>query len=188
MTIEDQKRIIVLSAPSGAGKSTIVNALIEKNARFKFSISTTTRAPRTGEKDGVNYYFVSQDDFKAKREAGDFLEWAQVHSNFYGTTCQEVERIINNGDTCLLDIDVQGALQVEELYPYSKRIFILPPSIYELEARLKKRGDTAEEDMKLRMGNALEEMKFLPHYQYFVVNRELDLAIKEVQAIIDENE
>jgi len=178
-------RIIVLSAPSGTGKTTIVKTLMEKHSDLYFSVSTTTRKRRENEKDGVDYYFVSEDEFKKMVDNNDFIEWAVVHSNYYGTTKKEIERIINKG-YCILDIDVQGLKNLIEIYPGLKSIFILPPSIYELEKRLRNRGGMDEENIKLRLNNAKNEMKMIYLYKYFVINDNLDNAVKRIEEIIYE--
>ncbi|HOJ50563.1 MAG TPA: guanylate kinase [Spirochaetota bacterium] len=178
-------RIIVLSAPSGTGKTTIVKTLMEKHSDLYFSVSTTTRKKRENEKDGVDYYFVSEDEFKKMVDNNDFIEWAVVHSNYYGTTKKEIERIINKG-YCILDIDVQGLKNLIEIYPGLKSIFILPPSIYELEKRLRNRGGMDEENIKLRLNNAKNEMKMIYLYKYFVINDNLDNAVKRIEEIIYE--
>jgi len=181
----NQKKIIVISAPSGTGKTTVVKKLLERNKDIYFSISTTTRKIRENEKDGVDYYFVSEEKFKEMIEKNEFLEWAVVHSNYYGTTKREIERIIEKG-FCILDIDVQGLKNIISIYPDIKSIFLLPPSIYELEKRLRQRGDMDEESIRLRLNNAREELKMIYLYKFFVVNETIDETVKKVEKIIYE--
>jgi len=185
MNPEIQKKLVIISAPSGCGKSTIIGKLLEKRKDIRFSVSTTTRKPRPGEVHGVNYYFVSEEAFLAMKKNGEFLEWARVHNNYYGTSKAEVERIALEGSFCLLDIDVQGAIQILHLFSECRNIFILPPSVEELKKRLIKRGDTDEEQMAVRLANAIEELKYVPYYKYFLVNDDLESTVLKVEKIID---
>lgn len=184
MDVELQKKVIIVSAPSGCGKSTIIHQLLDRHPDFSFSISSTTRKIRPNEKDGLDYYFLEEEDFIKRRDNSEFLEWANVHGNFYGTTKKEVKRIVKEGKYCILDIDVQGAIQVSSSFPHCKRIFILPPSIYELERRLKNRGDTPLEEIRLRMTNAKKELGYVEYYQYFVVNTVVEQAVNRIEEII----
>jgi guanylate kinase len=184
MKPEQEKRIIVISAPSGTGKSTIIKKLMEKHDNLKFSVSTTTRKPRPGEVEGVDYHFVDEKEFLKMREQNEFLEWARVHQNYYGTTKGAVKNILKKGNYCVLDIDVQGALQVLQIYPNSRRIFLLPPSIPELKCRLEKRGDTEMEAIQVRLENALKELTFISYYHYFVVNEDIDRTVEKMEQII----
>ncbi|PKL11270.1 MAG: guanylate kinase, partial [Spirochaetae bacterium HGW-Spirochaetae-6] len=167
------------------GKTTIAKKIVSTREDVFFSVSTTTRMPRKGEVEGVHYYFVKEGEFKDKIERGEFLEWARVFNNFYGTTRLEVERIITSGKYCLLDIDVQGALQIREQYPGCKAVFILPPSLQVLEKRLQERGDTDAEQMSLRLAKSKEELSFINYYDYYIVNDSLEDATRKVIAVLD---
>ena len=143
--------LFVISAPSGAGKSTLCHRLMEETPGVAFSVSHTTRAPRKGEVDGVDYHFVSKEQFMHMVEQEEFLEWAEVHGNCYGTSRSAVTAMLENGQDVLLDIDVQGAMQVRDVFPESVLIFILPPSLQVLERRLRNRGTDTEETIRLRL-------------------------------------
>ena len=178
--------LLIITAPSGAGKTSIYKRLLELRDDIKFSVSYTTRKKRPGERDGVDYYFITREEFKRKIENGDFLEWAEVHGELYGTERDQVIRCINEGYICLLDIDVQGALKVmkDKTLDYVS-IFIEPPSIEELESRLRKRDTETEESIKLRIKNAMKELEYKNYFNYIVVNDVLDRAVNEISSIID---
>lgn len=186
MIQEKERRLIIISAPSGTGKSSIIKKLFtRKKFPFGFSISSTTRQQRPSEKEGVHYYFVSKEEFEIKKKNGEFLESATVHNHYYGTSFKEVERILNNGEYCILDIDVQGALNLSEKFPDSVTIFVLPPSFQELEKRLLERKDTAQEDIFVRLKNAKKEMEYISHFQYFLINDDINHAAHAIEKIID---
>jgi guanylate kinase len=174
---------LVLSAPSGAGKSTLVSRLRAEFPGFAYSISCTTRAPRATEEDGVHYHFLSRDTFIAKRDAGYFAEWAEVHGNFYGTPKAPVEDKLARGHDMLFDIDVQGALQLKAVFPQALYVFILPPSREVLERRLRGRGTDAEEVIVRRMKNALGELEQAKHFDYHIVNDDIEEAADELRAV-----
>ncbi len=177
--------LFVLSAPSGGGKSTILKRVMADLPGLVFSVSHTTRPPRPGEEDGRDYHFVSLHDFLDIRSSGEsgFLEWAEVHGNLYGTSRKEVERHLGSGLDVILDIDVQGARQVQENFsPVS--IFIAPPSIEELESRLRKRGTENEKDLEVRLENAKKELSCSGRYDYLIVNDELQEAVDSLRSII----
>lgn len=174
---------LVLSAPSGAGKSTLVARLRAEFPGFAYSISCTTRAPRAGEEDGVHYYFLTREEFIAKRDAGYFAEWAEVHGNFYGTPKGPVEEKLAKGQDMLFDIDVQGALQLKAVFPQALYVFILPPSREILERRLRGRGTESEEVIAKRMKNALGELKMAEHFDYHIVNDDIEEAADELRAV-----
>lgn len=176
---------MVLSSPSGGGKSTVAQALVEKIPYLKRSRSLTTRPRRAGEKDGVDYDFVSRDEFSRVRDAGGFIEWAEVHGNEYGTPKAFLEEECSAGNLPLLVIDVQGGLKVRSARPDALLVFLMPPSIDEAERRLKNRGTEAEKDAQLRIRNAVGEIAVAPKYDYIVVNAELDKAIDHVRDIIE---
>ena len=176
--------LIVISGPSGAGKGTICKQLLENNSELKLSVSATTRSPRAGEVDGVNYYFITKEDFEHKIECGDFLEYAQVYDNYYGTPKSNVEEMLEKGKDVILEIDIQGALKVKENFEEGIFIFILPPSMEELKQRIIKRGSETEESLMKRFKSAYKEINFVSKYNYAVVNDEVDLAVEKLEAII----
>ena len=175
--------LFVISGPSGAGKGTICQRLLT-DTDIHLSISMTTRQPRQGEVHGVSYYFAEEAEFLAKVEAGGFLEHANVFGRYYGTPRDTVLEKLNEGKDVLLEIDVQGALQVKENLPEAILIFILPPSLEELKNRIVGRGTETEDAIATRLGKALHEISFLDRYDYYVVNDDLDEAVNEVEAII----
>ncbi|MDH4321212.1 MAG: guanylate kinase [Desulfobulbaceae bacterium] len=176
--------LFVISAPSGTGKTTILKQVMATVPGLSFSISHTTRAPRAGEQDGVDYHFVDRDRFVAMREAGAFLEWAEVHGNFYGTSLAAVEASLAAGTDIILDIDVQGCRQVRAMAGDAVSLFVVPPSWPELERRLTGRGTDNEETIRLRLANARKEMADIVHYDYVVVNDILASAVATMLAII----
>jgi len=182
--------IIVLSGPSGVGKSTLVGRVREEMPELQFSISCTTRPPRTGEQHGVHYYFLTHGEFAARVDRGEFIEHAQVFANCYGTLKSEVLERIRSGNSVILDIDVQGALQIRkaaESDPELKRstvfVFIGPPSVETLERRLRRRATDSEEQIELRLANARRELSFWRNYDYLVVNGDLDQAAAEMTGL-----
>ncbi|PIE55812.1 MAG: guanylate kinase [Desulfobulbus propionicus] len=176
-------RLLVLSAPSGCGKTTILRQVMQNLEGLVFSVSHTTRSPRPGEQDGVHYYFVSREAFLALRNRGGFLESAEVHGKFYGTGREEVARLQALGSDVILDIDVQGARQVMAVAD-PVTVFIAPPSLEELERRLRERQTESEEAIKLRLENGRHELKAAGEYQYMIVNDQLAQAVEELRAII----
>ncbi len=177
--------LIIISAPSGTGKTTILKELFAQLIGVTFSVSHTTRAPRSGEKDTVDYHFVDKNVFKKMQAADEFLEWAEVHGNFYGTSKSEVQKHLNNGLDVFLDIDVQGARQVREAAgAESISIFVVPPSWEEQEKRLTGRGTDSNETIQLRLANAKAEMKDAGLYDFLIVNDSIDQAVDTLRAII----
>ena len=176
--------LFILSAPSGAGKSSLINALLKKHAAMKVSVSHTTRAPRPGEENGVHYHFASTDEFKALIAKDDFFEWAQVFDNYYGTSKQAIESQLDAGIDVFLDIDWQGAQQVREIMPSVKTIFILPPSKEELEQRLNNRGQDSAEVIASRMAKAQSETSHYNEYDYVIVNDDFETAIGDIEKIV----
>lgn len=176
--------LFVLSAPSGVGKSTIVRALLARDSRLRFSVSCTTRAPRPGETDGVDYHFLSRDVFEEGIRAGRFLEWADVYGHYYGTDRRHVEASLADGLDVLLEIDVQGARKVRAGGLAATTIFILPPTLHALEERLRRRGTEAEDVIRRRLEAAKAEIREAPWYDYLVVNEVLEEAVADVSAII----
>ena len=180
-----QGLLLVISGPSGVGKGTICKALRERNHEIVYSISATTRLPRPGEVDGVSYYFLSPQEFLEALEKGDFLEWAQVYGNYYGTPAWFVEEQLAEGRNVILEIDMQGAMKVKQTYPHGVFIFVLPPSQEELARRLIGRCTDAKDVIAKRLAAWKEEMKTIDNYDYAVVNDEVELAVKKIEAIIE---
>jgi guanylate kinase len=177
--------LIVLSGPSGAGKGTICSELLKKEKDLKLSISMTTRNPRGSEKDGIDYYFVTKKEFEKKISNGEFLEYAKVHGdNYYGTPKDKVEESLKNGEDIILEIDIQGALEVKEKMAEGIFIFIMPPSMRELRDRLVKRNTETKEKIVERFKNAYKEINEVTKYNYIVINDEIESAVEKVKAII----
>lgn len=176
---------VILSAPSGAGKTTIARKLLERRGDLGYSVSCTTRAAREGELDGRDYHFLSRTEFLIERDAGGFAEWAEVHGQYYGTLRREVERVLASGRHCLMDIDVQGARQFAEAFPDTVLVFVLPPSAQVLLERLAGRGSEDRERLLVRLRNARAEISEVGRYHYVVVNDDLEQAIEQVGAVID---
>lgn len=176
--------LFVISGPSGVGKGTIVKQLLERQPSLKLSVSVTTRQPRPGEVEGVNYYFRSPEEFQRMLEAGELLEYAQFVNGFYGTPRRFVEEQLDAGHDVVLEIDIKGAIQVKERLPNGVYVFVLPPTMEELEQRLVRRQTEAADAMRQRLQVALDELNYLPLYDYQIVNDELETAVSKVQAII----
>ncbi|CAD6872267.1 guanylate kinase [Methylomonas fluvii] len=180
-------KLYIISAPSGAGKTSLVKQLIAEMDDLAVSVSHTTRAMRSGEQDGVDYFFVSVETFKAMIERQAFLEHAQVFDNFYGTAQQTVEDNLAKGLDVILEIDWQGAQQVRRMLPESLSIFILPPSIEVLSQRLQNRGQDNPEVIARRMRDAVTEMSHYPEYDYLIVNDDFNLALQQLKSIVTAN-
>jgi len=176
--------LIVLSGPSGAGKGTICKALMEKEKDLKLSISATTRQPRSGEIEGKNYFFKSEEEFEKMIENDSLLEWAKVYDHYYGTPKDFVLKNLEEGNDVVLEIDIQGALKIKEKFPEGVFIFILPPSMEELKNRIKKRGTETEEEIIKRFKSAYEELNYVSKYNYVVINDSVEEAVEKIRAII----
>jgi len=176
--------LIVLSGPSGVGKGTVCKALLKKTNDLTYSVSATTREPRAGEVDGVNYFFKSREEFMQMIEEDRLLEYAEYVGNYYGTPCDFVEQKLTEGRDVILEIEVQGAMKVKEKFPNGIFIFLLPPSLDELKDRIRGRGTEQEHVIDSRMNVAVEEIALMENYDYAVVNDEIDLACKRIESII----
>ena len=176
--------LLIVSAPSGAGKTTLVKALLARDSQVVYSVSCTTRAPRAGERDGVDYYFVSDEAFRQRIDAGEFLEHAEVHGHRYGTLRSWIEAQLQADRDVVLDIDTQGAEQVRALMPEAVSIFILPPSLAELESRLRARATDADAVIERRLAAARAEIAHAGEYDYVIINKDLDTAIADLAAVV----
>ncbi|MEQ1691996.1 MAG: guanylate kinase [Gemmatimonas sp.] len=176
---------VILSAPSGGGKTTIARRLLERRPDLGYSVSCTTRPSREGEVDGRDYRFMTPHTFLAARDAGDFAEWAEVHGAYYGTLRSEVTRVLQSGRHVLMDIDVQGARQFHAAFPQTVLVFVLPPSGEVLKTRLAGRKSESRERLLVRLRNARDELGEVGRYHYVVVNDDLSRAVDQVSAIID---
>ncbi|MDI3535457.1 MAG: guanylate kinase [Thermosediminibacterales bacterium] len=176
--------LVVISGPSGAGKGTLCERLLKKNHSIYKSVSMTTRQPRKGEIDGESYYFITEEEFKNKIKNGEFLEWAKVYGNYYGSPRAKVLEKLRQGMDVLLEIDIQGAIQVKKSFSDGVFIFILPPSFEELSERIKKRATEDEKTIYLRLKSAYEEIKHALEYDYIIVNDDIQDAVDKLEAII----
>lgn len=176
--------LFVIAAPSGAGKTSLIEGLLRDDAQLRLSVSYTTRAPRPGEQDGRDYHFVDETAFLAMLERGEFLECAQVHGNRYGTAHRAVRELLASGSDVVLEIDWQGAQQVRRLLPGCIGIFILPPSVAELERRMRSRAQDSEAVIARRLANAREELSHAPEFEYAIINRDFDEARRDLAAIV----
>ena len=178
------KKLIIITGPSGVGKGTVVKELLDRNKDIWLSISATTRNPRVGEKDGLNYYFISEERFKDMIDKKEFLEWAQFAGNYYGTPLSTVNEKIEKGFIVLLEIEVEGAKQIKEKFPESLSIFLLPPSKEELEKRIRNRGTEKEEAIDRRLSRANYEIASSDQFDFVLTNHDVDETVKEVFKII----
>ena len=175
--------LIVISGPSGAGKGTVCKSLVEKNNVW-LSVSVTTRAAREGEVHGINYFFISKKQFITKIDCSDFLEYAEVYGNYYGTPKSSVIEMIDSGKDVILEIDIQGALRVKETYKEGVFIFILPPSMKELENRIVGRDSETKESLMTRLKSAYDEINYISRYNYAVINKTVDKTVNKIESII----
>lgn len=184
-TVKPQGVLLVVSGPSGAGKGTICQLLREKLPDLGYSVSVTTRQPRVGEVDGVNYFFKTVEQVKEMIAADELLEYAEVYGNYYGTPRQYVMDLLNAGKDVLLEIDIQGALQIKQRFPEGVFVFIVPPSLDELSARIYKRGTDSEDVIKRRMASAASELTYAAEYDYIIVNDIVEKAANKILTIMD---
>nr|WP_300090540.1 guanylate kinase [Sedimentibacter sp.] len=180
----DNGLLVVISGPSGAGKGTICSRLKEEFKDLKVSVSATTRKPREGEEEGTSYFFINEEDFIKRINNDEFLEYAKVYGNYYGTPKNEVFKQLEEGNDIILEIDIQGALQVKKNYPKGVFIFILPPSLSELNKRIENRGTDSKEVIMKRMQCAYDELNYAFEYDYVVVNDEVETAVEKIKHII----
>lgn len=180
----DKGMLLVLSGPSGTGKGTLCNLLLNRVENLFLSVSATTRPPRNGEVDGVDYLFLDKGDFESRIAKGEFLEWAKVYNNYYGTPKEIAKKMMNEGKDVILEIDVQGAAQVKKNCPEGVFVFILPPSFEELKKRITKRGTETKESMALRLKSAQEEMSASHSYDYVVINDDINQAALKLHSIV----
>ena len=176
--------VVIITAPSGAGKTTIYREVLERNRDLVFSVSYTTRNRRPGEVDGQDYYYVDKKTYGEKKKRADFDDWANVHGELYGTDRFQLEHCIEQGKICILDVDVQGALNVMKKYPLALTVFIQPPSLDELDKRLRKRGTENGEEIKLRLLNAKKELEYSRYFKYIIVNDNLESAVSKLEQVI----
>ena len=182
--METPGNLFVVAAPSGAGKSSLVKALLELDARLAVSVSHTTRAPRGQEQHGREYWFVERDEFRSMAGAGDFFEWAEVHGNLYGTSRKAIEQRLAQGEDVVLEIDWQGALQIKKLFPHAVLIFILPPSWDELSQRLNRRGEDHPDVIATRMTNARTEVAQARHFDFVIINSLFETALFDLKTVV----
>lgn len=174
----------MVSGPSGVGKGTLCRALREALPSVRYSVSATTRSPRPGEQHGVDYFFLSREEFEKKAQRGEFLEWAEVYGNYYGTPWEFVEETLARGEDLLLEIDMQGALQVRKKLPEGVFVFLLPPSWEEQKRRIQKRGTEPPQSLSARLEAARQELQHLPHYDYVIINDKISASLQKLLAII----
>ena len=176
--------LFVVAAPSGAGKSSLVKSLLELDSHLVVSVSHTTRKPRGQEQDGREYHFIDETQFRAKIAAGDFLEWAEVHENLYGTSREEIEAQVASGQDVVLEIDWQGALQIKQLFPNAVLVFILPPSFQELAQRLNRRGEDPPDVIAQRLANARLEVAQAKHFDFVIINALFETAVFDLKTVV----
>lgn len=176
--------ILVISAPSGAGKTTLCKRLLQASSSFISSVSFTTRRPRRNEIEGVDYYFVSQEEFQKMIEKRRFIEWTEVHGRLYGTSANLLDQAVKEEKDVLLEVDVKGGAEIKKNYPQAVLVFLVPPSWQELEKRLANRGTEDEEKVARRVKQAKREIEYAPHYDYLIVNDDINRALEDLSAII----
>ena len=177
-------KLLVFSAPSGAGKSTIVRSVLNKFPELAFSISATTRERRETEKEGKHYFFISENEFKKKIEQNEFVEWEKFYDYYYGTLKSHIENLLDEGKNVVLEVDVKGALEIKKVYPDSVLVFVMPPSFDILKDRLVKRNTESQEDLKKRLERVELELSYKDHFEHIIVNDDLNYALEEAENII----
>ncbi len=177
-------KLLVFSAPSGAGKSTIVRSVLNKFPELAFSISATTRERRETEEEGKHYFFISENEFKKKIEQNEFVEWEKFYDYYYGTLKSHIENLLDEGKNVVLEVDVKGALEIKKVYPDSVLVFVMPPSFDILKDRLVKRNTESQEDLKKRLERVELELSYKDHFEYIIVNDDLNYALEEAENII----
>ncbi|MDR0956368.1 MAG: guanylate kinase [Endomicrobium sp.] len=177
-------KIIIISAPSGAGKTTVCNAIVKNNKNIVRSISYTTRPPRKCERNAREYFFINESDFEKMIKKNKFIEWAKVHGNYYGTSKDFLKSVLKTDKKIILGIDVQGGINIKKRYPNSCMIFVMTPNLKILKERLTMRGNNSENEIKIRLKNAREELKQIVQYEYLIINRDLDTAVNEIEIVI----
>lgn len=183
--MSNQPKLIVISAPSGTGKTSVIKEILKRNSdKLIFSVSATTRGKRANEIDGVDYYFLTEEEFKNKIKNDEFIEWEQIYGYYYGTLKSEIDRALKEGKNILFELDVNGSLKLKKIYPDAHLIFIVPPSLEELETRLKKRNTETPESFQKRIERAKMELEMSKFFDYEVKNYELEKAIDDVDSII----
>ena len=177
-------KLLVFSAPSGAGKSTIVRSVLNKFPELAFSISATTRERRETEEEGKHYFFISENEFKKKIEQNEFVEWEKFYDYYYGTLKSHIENLLDKGKNVVLEVDVKGALEIKKVYPDSVLVFVMPPSFDILKDRLVKRNTESQEDLKKRLERVELELSYKDHFEHIIVNDDLNYALEEAENII----
>lgn len=177
--------IIVVSAPSGVGKTTIIRYLLGQRQDLTLTVSATTRKPRLGEREGIDYYFITEEEFLSKIEKNEFLEYAKIHDALYGTLKSEFEERLKSNKHVILELDIQGMRSIKAIFPEAISVFILPPSMREMERRLRNRGTESEEKIKMRISRAIEEMKFRNEFDYNIINYEVEQSAYDLNTIIN---
>jgi guanylate kinase len=185
LSITGKGRLFIISGPSGSGKTTLCKAVLKKIPDMLYSVSFTTRKPRNGEENGVDYHFITTKDFKDKIKSGKWAEWAEVHGNYYGTSAQFLDKTLDSGSDIILDIDVQGTIRLFERHPDSVTIFIMPPSIDELKRRLESRNTDCSDTVARRLENAKKELAKKDLYLHVILNDQLHEAIQKLLAVIE---
>ncbi|WP_101772657.1 guanylate kinase [Peptostreptococcus faecalis] len=183
--IEKKGLLIVISGPSGAGKGTVCTEIVSKKSNIKLSISATTRSPREGEVEGVNYFFKTKSEFEEMVNKGEFLEHAKIYDNYYGTPLKAISDELEKGRDIILEIEMQGAMQIKKAYPDAVFIFMLPPSLEELKNRITGRGTETEEQIKKRFSSAFNEIKLVSDYDYFIFNNTVEQSVEDIHNIIN---
>lgn len=183
--MKDQRLIIVVSAPSGVGKTTVIRYLLNQRNDLTLSVSATTRPPRLGERHGVDYYFLSEEEFKRKIENNEFVEFAQVHDAYYGTLREELEKHLHSGKDVILELDVQGMRSIKKKYPDAVSVFLLPPSLKEMEQRLRGRASESEEKIQLRIQRAKTEIQARLEFDYTIINYDIEQSAYDLNTIIN---